>query len=119
MGGIQGFDAAIEVCGNPRAIEQGIEALRIGGRYVIAGIVFPGTTITIDPHTIITRLLNIKGLHNYTPEDLHRALEFLKSPGISFPFNKIVAKTYSLEDIHEAVECACNNRNYMRVAIKP
>lgn len=119
MGGIRGFDAAIEVCGNPRAIEQGIGALRIGGRYVIAGVVFPGTNISVDPHKITTRLLSVKGLHNYTPEDLNKALEFLEGPGKSFPFKKIVAKTYSLKDIHEAVESAGNNRSYMRVAITP
>ncbi len=113
------FDAVIEVCGQPDVISQGIDLLRIGGNYIIAGLVFPGTHVTIDPYRIITKLLNIRGLHNYIPPDLKEALDFLEGPGSSFPFDRIVSRTFALEDISNAVEYAEHNRNDMRVAIKP
>lgn len=116
--GEHGFDAAIEACGQPAAIAQGLEALRIGGRYLWAGCVFPGAMVELDAYQIITRLISIQGLHNYAPEDLKTALDFLSGEGRSFPFDTVVAEEYPLAEIEQAVEEAKARKDVLRVAVK-
>ncbi len=119
VAGPYGFDAAIEVCGQPAAVADGIRALKIGGRYVLAGCVFPGALAEIDLQTVTTRLLCLRGLHNYTPRDLLAALRFLQRFQHRFPFSHVVGKTFPLERIEDAFAYAIRNRNVLRVAIQP
>ena len=118
VAGEHGFDAAIEACGQPAAIAQGLEALRIGGRYLWAGCVFPGAMVELDAYQIITRLIGIQGLHNYAPEDLKTALDFLSGEGRRFPFDTVVAREYPLAEIEQAVEEAKARKDMLRVAVK-
>ena len=118
IAGEHGFDAAIEACGQPSAIAQGLEALRIGGQYLWAGCVFPGAIVELDAYQIITRLVSIQGLHNYAPEDLKTALDFLSGEGRKFPFDTVVANEYPLAEIEQAVEEAKARKDILRVAVK-
>ncbi|MCP4379718.1 MAG: alcohol dehydrogenase catalytic domain-containing protein, partial [bacterium] len=88
--GKRGFDVAIEVCGQPDVLADGLESLRIGGRYVLAGCVFPGAVANIDLQRITTHILHLIGLHNYTPADLQTALTFLTDFGHQFAFDRVV-----------------------------
>ncbi len=112
-------DAAIEACGQPEVVPQGVDALRLGGRYVLAGCVFPDATVSIDLHRITSRLIRLIGLHNYTPRDLHAAMEFLAGPGREFPFDQVVARRYPLDEINKAVDACGQGQDFLRVAIAP
>ncbi len=116
--GEHGCDAAIEACGQPAAIAQGLDALRIGGRYLWAGCVFPGAMVQLDAYDIITRLITIQGLHNYAPQDLETALNFLSGEGRKFPFDTVVAEEYPLAEIEQAVKQAQTRKDMLRVAVK-
>jgi putative phosphonate catabolism associated alcohol dehydrogenase len=94
----RGADIAIDMTGDPSAMEAGIELLRIGGRYVWVGAVFPTRPLAISAEVIVRKLLNIQGVHNYTPGDLQSALEFLAKAHTRFPLADMVSQTYRLED---------------------
>lgn len=98
----RGVDVAVDMSGAPEAIEAGIELLRIGGRYVLVGAVFPSRPVSIAAETIVRNLLSIQGVHNYTPEDLRKALRFLQDGSEQSPFEKLVAETFALEDADAA-----------------
>jgi len=118
-GGSRGFDVAIEACGQPDVIPHGLGALRIGGRYVIAGCVFPDASTALDVYGVITRLIRIIGLHNYTPADLQAALAFLTGPGQAYPFDHVVDSRFSLDDMPRALEKIDERRDILRVALEP
>lgn len=115
--GPRGFDVAIEACGQPEVIPPTIDALRIGGRFVIAGCVFPGATVELDMFPIITRLVSLIGLHNYAPEDLGAALRFLVGAGRRFPFDQVVACRYPLSEFDLALTEARNDKGILRVGV--
>lgn len=117
--GGHGFDAAIEACGRSEVLAQGIAALRIGGRYLWAGCVAPGADVTLDAYDVITRMLRIQGLHNYTPSDLATALDFLAGRGREHPFSGVVGARFPLSQINEAVCYVLEHRDCLRVAIEP
>lgn len=116
---VRGFDVAIEACGHPGAIGDGIEALRIGGRYITAGCVYPGAIAQIDMLSITTKLITLQGLHNYTPLDLQEALRFLTRAGRRFPSASVVREVLPLEEIEDALALMEGDPSILRVALSP
>jgi alcohol dehydrogenase len=116
--GGRGVDVALELSGSAAAIEMGLPLLRIGGRYVWIGAVFPTRDVPISPEMIVRRLLRIEGVHNYTPVDLIRAIDFLKETQAEFPFAQLVTGTFPLAEADAAFQFALTTKA-PRVAITP
>lgn len=51
-------------------IEFLFDLVGVGVSIVLAGSVFPVDDIKINPEKIVRNLWQIKGIHNYTPNDL-------------------------------------------------
>jgi alcohol dehydrogenase len=113
-----GADAVIEVCGEPGVIPGGLAALRIGGRYVLGGLVNPDANVTIDANVIVRKWIELKGIHNYHPRHLIQALDFVVSNRSRFPFKDIVDSKFTLEDLSLAFKKA-SERSVLRAAIVP
>ncbi|MFO7974594.1 MAG: zinc-binding dehydrogenase [Candidatus Hydrogenedentota bacterium] len=114
----RGFDVILEMSGATAAMQQGLQLLRIGGRYVWVGAVFPNSSLALDPEHTIKRLLTISGVHNYTPADLGEALAFLEANHSRYPFKSLVRNWFALEDFQKAVDLAVQERP-IRVGIRP
>lgn len=114
----RGVDIAIEMSGDPTAIERGLPLLREGGRYVWAGAVFPDRPVSILAEMVVRRLVTIHGVHNYAPEDLSTAIEFLEENHAKYPFEGLVSKTFSLSNVESAFEHAIEERP-LRVGVVP
>ena len=115
--GKRGADVCIEVCGAKTAPQQAVEALRTGGRYLIAGLVTPGSILDIDANQVTRKCLTIKGIHNYRPDHLGMSLKFLEKNYRKYPFEEIVKLSYPLDEINQAVKTASTGE-YIRVGIK-
>lgn len=113
-----GADTVIEVCGIPDVIPQGLQMLRIGGRYVIAGLVNPDADVTIDANILVKRWITIRGVHNYHPRHLIQALDFVMANRNRFPFREIVDAKFALKDLDAAFRKAAE-RTVLRAAIVP
>jgi len=99
----EGADVVIEAAGAADAISEGLDLLRVGGRYVIAGHYTDVGDSTINAHRQINRKhLEIRGCWGSEPRHFLRALSVLeKHPEI--PFRMIGAKTYGLAELNEAL----------------
>jgi alcohol dehydrogenase len=115
----RGFDVAVEACGVPSVVREGVEALRVGGRYVLAGCVYPGATTEIDLNEVTRKVLTLQGLHNYTPLDLQDALRFLEHGRQRFAFGSVVRKAFPLEEIDAALDLMERDPSVLRVALSP
>lgn len=113
-----GADVCIEVCGYPEAVPVGIRMLRVGGHYVIGGLVNPDSNFTLDGNAILRGWINIKGVHNYHPRHLIQALDFVMANRERFPFAEMVDSKFSLDQLDEAFACA-GDRSVLRAAIVP
>jgi alcohol dehydrogenase len=111
-----GVDLAIELTGIKSSMETGMQLLRIGGRYVFVGAVFPNPPIEMPAEIIVRNLLSIHGIHNYVPKDLAEAIKFLSDTYTKYPFEKLVSTEFSLEEINEAFHRMIDSKAY-RVAI--
>lgn len=117
-GGEHGFDVAYEVCGKAHVVPQALDALRIGGRYLIAGLVTPGSDFRLDGNQVTRKCLTVRGVHNYRPENLGTALQFLADHGKRYPYDEIVGVVYPLKELEAAVDAAASGK-FIRVGVRP
>ena len=89
-------DYVIEVTGDPSVIELGLKSLRIGGKYILLGALYPGSNFTIDSSEIICNAIQIIGLHNYSPEYLGKSLKLVSKTKSKIPYGKIVGPIFDL-----------------------
>lgn len=114
----EGADAVLEVCGVPDVIPLGIEMLRVGGTYVLGGVVNPNARVTLDASLVLRKLLTVRGVHNYHPRNLVEALDFVVANRQRFPFHDLVDGRYPLDRIDEAMADAATRR-VLRAAVIP
>lgn len=116
--GNRGCDLVLEMSGSTKAVEQGLENLRIGGRLILVGSVFPSESLSVAPEDLVRRMIRIEGLHNYTPADLQVAIEFLAAEGDRFPFESLVSNEYTLSNVQDAMRYAVEERP-IRISVRP
>jgi alcohol dehydrogenase len=115
--GGHGVDVALEMSGAAAAFESGLALLRMGGTFVLVGAVFPGEAVPVVVEQIVRRVLTLHGVHNYVPEDLRRAVEFL-SKAHRYPFAGLVADWFPLADVEEAFR-KVRAPGVFRVGVRP
>lgn len=113
-----GADVVIEVCGSPAVIPAGLQMLRVGGRYVLGGLVSPGADVTVDANMLVKGCITMRGVHNYHPRHLIQALEFVLGNRARFPFKDIVDSKFGLDQLGLAFKRA-GERTVLRAAIVP
>ena len=94
--------------------------LRIGGKYILLGAIYPKSTVSLDISDVITKCLQIFGMHNYKPENLRRAIELVKDTKNKYPFKKLVGPVFNLSvnGLENAFK-ALDSKKSIRPAIIP
>ena len=104
-GGV-GADVCVEVAGVAGVVQEGIELLRVGGRYLMMGNIVPGATAEIVPHDAVRQPKAMLGVLSYDAWVIPRALDWLVRARSRFPFERLLAAHYPLERIDEAFKQA-------------
>lgn len=102
--GYRGADVVAELVGAPAAIPEGIGMLAGGGRYLEIGNISIGKTTPIDPSQIVMGSKTIHGIVCYSGDTLKKALDFLTRTKGEYPFERILSRSYPLEEINQAFE---------------
>ena len=113
-----GVDAVLEVAGVSALVPEGVRLLRPGGFYAFVGMVHPGTALDLTGEQIIRKCLTIRGVHNYSPGHLERAVEFLGQTAAKYPYAALVSPPHPLAALEEAVQLA-QTQQYFRVSVQP
>jgi putative phosphonate catabolism associated alcohol dehydrogenase len=114
----RGAEYVLEFTGVPEAMEAGVELLRYGGRFLMAGATFPSRPIALDAEQLVRRIIGVQGVYNYEAQDLQAALHFLAEASGRFPFAELVGRSFRLEEIQEAFDYA-ERAKPPRVALRP
>jgi putative phosphonate catabolism associated alcohol dehydrogenase len=114
----RGGDIVLDMSGSPDAMESSIDLLRIGGRLILVGAVFPARPLSLQADQVVRKMLRVEGVHNYEPADLQAAFDFLTEAAGQYPFAELVSRDFPLEQINEAVTFARDSGAF-RVAIRP
>ena len=99
-----GVDVAIEAAGSARAVEEALNIIRDGGRYVIAGHYTDAGPSAINVHQQINKKhLEIRGCWGSEVSHFVRALRVLERHHTAVPWRAIGARTYSLSELNQAL----------------
>ncbi len=116
--GGKGVDVALEVTGFAGAFDEGIRHLAIMGRYIVIGINTTAVSATVFPGYITRKALTVYGVVRYLPEYLHKSLVFLEKYQNKYPFNEFSQRTFSLDEIGDALQMSADKK-ITRAIIKP
>lgn len=113
-----GTDVVIDTSGSADAMEKGLVLLNIGGICIWVGAVYSQRDMAINAESIVRKIITIKGLHNYIPEDLSKAIKFLEATHKKYPFESLVAADFPLSELDHAFRVANDSHKY-RIGITP
>jgi threonine dehydrogenase-like Zn-dependent dehydrogenase len=110
------IEIAIECSGSPAAMASQHRALGIGGIQVLVGAVLPTPPFVTGPEHIVRRMLQLRGLHNYTGIDLLPSVQAMSRPG--FPLANKLGPTLPLSAFDDAIDLA-RSGEHLRVFLAP
>lgn len=102
--GYRGGDVVAELVGFPEAITEGLNMLGRGGRFLEIGNISFGKTVEVDPAGLIVGAKSIIPVGYYGKDTLKKALDFLSRTKGKYPFDKILSRSYPLEEINKAFD---------------
>ena len=101
----RGADVVIEASGSPQAVTEGMDLVRDGGIYVIAGHYTDAGTIPVNPHTHINRKhVEVRGQWGTDFRHVVRGLKMLARHSERLPFAKIIGARYGLDRSDQALD---------------
>lgn len=111
-----GFGVAFEMSGANKAIESLLDVAGTGASVVLVGSVFPAKPIEVSAEQLVRKLVTITGVHNYVPEHLVEAVEFLRGADHE-QFAALVGATIGFDDLPAAF--AYDHEAAVRVGVRP
>jgi len=114
----RGVDIAFELSGSPEAFAAAWPMVRTGGSFVVVGAVFPSSPVELPLEQLVRRHLTLRGIHNYAPHHLLRAIQFLHQHQQTFPFRELVSDWYPLSRVEQALRSA-RDISRIRVGVRP
>jgi len=102
--GGRGADVIIEAAGHSSAVPEGLSLLRDGGTYVIVGHYTDAGEVPLNPHVDVNRKhARILGQWGTDFHHLARALTLMARHTEALPMERIVGKSYPLEEAGQAL----------------
>jgi threonine dehydrogenase-like Zn-dependent dehydrogenase len=117
--GGRGADLALECTGVAEAIPQGIDMVRRGGMYIVAGVFADVGTVTLNPHHIAARQVRLIGMCNHPATGYVASLKLLEKWQHSFPLKTFVTHRFKVADADAAMAQAMKIDETMKVVITP
>lgn len=115
----RGADLALECTGVAEAIPQGIEMVRRGGMYIVAGVFANVGAVTLNPHHIAARQVRLIGMCNHPSTGYMASLKLLEKFQHSFPLREFVTHRFRVADADAAMAQAIKIDETMKVVITP
>ncbi len=106
LGRGDGADVVIETSGAAEAFPFGLSLLRTRGRYFVPGQYSDRGQVSIPPHLITFKALQIFGSGQYTMADIATYLDFLAAhPELQVIFKKLL-RCFPVKKVNSAIEAA-------------
>lgn len=103
-------DVIIDLIGTADCIDQELRCLRPGGK--IIAVAYATETFTVNYQEIVIKEKEIVGVRGATPESLREAIRLVGEKIV----DPHVCKTWSIEDVNEAIDALRSFRNLSRTA---
>jgi threonine dehydrogenase-like Zn-dependent dehydrogenase len=101
----RGADLVVEVVGIAAATVEGLDMVRVNGKFVDIGNIVP-QPVSFPATKVITNQIQWRGLMHYNPWIMPAALDFLVRTREKYPLTKVVSHSFPLSEVNRAFEFA-------------
>jgi threonine dehydrogenase-like Zn-dependent dehydrogenase len=115
----RGADLALECTGFAEAIPPGIQMVRRGGMYIVAGVFADVGDIRLNPHHLAARQVRLIGMCNHPSTGYVASLKLLSRYQDAFPLRDFVTHRYPVSAAAQAMARAMDIEGCMKVVITP
>jgi threonine dehydrogenase-like Zn-dependent dehydrogenase len=115
----RGADLALECTGFAEAIPTGIELVRRGGMYIVAGVFADVGSVTINPHHIAARQVRMIGMCNHPSTGYPASLKLLEKFQHMFPLGDFITHRFTVGEADAAMKQAEKLDETMKIVITP
>ncbi len=112
-----GADVVVECVGSPAVIPEAMEMCRDGAKFLVLGHYGDAGEVSINPHLITRKQLQMVGSWGSEPRHMAQALEFLERKGSQFSFEELVTHRFPLDRVTEAIETTAKWRSTKSVIV--
>jgi 5-exo-hydroxycamphor dehydrogenase len=112
--GGRGADLVVECAGVPAAVIEGLEMLRVNGRYLILGHYGDAGTVALNPHVVNKKQVTITGSWSAANRHFLQALSLLRR----VPVERLVTHRFALHEANEAI-LATERHEALKAVIVP
>jgi NADPH:quinone reductase-like Zn-dependent oxidoreductase len=109
----EGYDAVIDVVAGP-VVTPGLELLRPGGRWVVAGAL-GGATVELDVRRLYLANLSLVGSTMHTPQIFERLVDIARQGTV----RPVVSATFDLDQLPEAQQRLAERRHVGKFVVVP
>ncbi len=99
-----GADVVIECVGHPEAVPEGMELCRDGARFLVLGQYGNAGNVSINPHIITRKQLQMFGSWGFEPRHVGRAISLLDRTEWKTLFASQITHRFALEDADTALQ---------------
>lgn len=111
-------DTWLELSGSNASWEGGFNKLAIGATVALIGAVFPTQDTAFNLERVVRRMITLRGIHNYGPRHLARAVEFLARLPANHPLGGLAGPWFPLDQHPAAIRQAADPA-VLRVGFHP
>lgn len=116
----RGADVIVECTGEASAIPEGMEMVRRGGTYVVAGVYADVGDIPINPHRhLLANQIRLMGMTNHPPTGYVNSMKLLNKFKKTFPLEKFVTHAFPVNEVEKAMAQAFDIDRCMKVVLTP
>ena len=101
----RGADIVVEVVGLAAATVEGLDMVRLNGKYVDIGNIVP-QAVTLPATKVITQQIKWLGVTHYDPWIVPAALDLLVRTKDKYPLSRVVSHSFPLAEVNRAFEFA-------------
>ena len=99
-----GADVVIECVGHPEAVPEGMELCRDGGRFLVLGQYGNAGNVSLNPHIITRKQLQMIGSWGFEPRHVDRAISLLDGGEWKLHFAAQITHRFALADADQALQ---------------
>jgi threonine dehydrogenase-like Zn-dependent dehydrogenase len=110
----RGADLVLECAGVPAAVAEGLEMVRINGRYLIAGHYGDAGAVALNPHLINKKQILITGAWSAANRHFLRGLSLLRKLAV----DRLVTHRFGLDEVNDAL-IAAEGQEVLKAVIVP
>jgi threonine 3-dehydrogenase len=100
LGMLEGFDVGLEMSGNPSALKEMLGNMAHGGRIAMLGI--PAEQIAIDWHTVVFKMITIKGIYGREMYETWYKMSVMLESGLSI--KPVITHRFDYQDYQQGFE---------------